>query len=538
MASLTEGSALARNGSISSNLRVLALLLVAAGTGTACDDPRESHVTLRDGIHTKEKGSIDQLTKLPNWFNTPSVPTASTFANKLVLVDFFGSYCGPCIAKIPELNRLQDEFGRSGLVVVGVSDESPRAIRNVTSRMNYLAAADAVGLWKLHKINAVPTVILVNGTSGDTLFSAVAPSSSALRAAITDALASEHFKSAPEILFKKGSTTGSAGDPSRDEVLLDKLVLSINRDPANASTEDIATLLRVYRANLGSRDNSSLDREVRLRAVLALGVLERLGKPPVSQQAWAQLLGLLKEHDPASQVRQAIANQVASKQRRTDAPEDRRAIAGQLAQLAIDQEADIHIKATLQLALARFDGRLPHFKEEYPPSNYFEIRAAAAESNRSPNRQIVALVRALTADATVSSAFAQEKVDQILERLHQSPVQPAESPSGIRALQLRVDLISILDELSGEEIPPAAQGELARLFAHLVIEDGPQDWGLQSILLQRLDRFGVKRVVATSEADFRLKLLQAVKEAENKPHLAYFARVVRLQLEDLELEGA
>ena len=40
---------------------------------------------------------------------------------KIVLIDFWASWCPPCIVEIPHLGQLQKQYGRRGFQVVGVS---------------------------------------------------------------------------------------------------------------------------------------------------------------------------------------------------------------------------------------------------------------------------------------------------------------------------------------------------------------------------------------------------------------------------------
>lgn len=49
------------------------------------------------------------------------------YRGKVVLVDFWASWCGPCLRSFPWLNRMQAKYADRGLVVLGVNLDKNRA---------------------------------------------------------------------------------------------------------------------------------------------------------------------------------------------------------------------------------------------------------------------------------------------------------------------------------------------------------------------------------------------------------------------------
>jgi thiol-disulfide isomerase/thioredoxin len=45
----------------------------------------------------------------------------SDYKGKVVLLNFWATWCGPCIEEMPDLIKLQEKYGEKGFVVVGLS---------------------------------------------------------------------------------------------------------------------------------------------------------------------------------------------------------------------------------------------------------------------------------------------------------------------------------------------------------------------------------------------------------------------------------
>jgi len=94
------------------------------------------------------------------------VPLAN-YKGQVVLVDFWATWCKPCLEVIPDLERLHAEYEDRGLVVVGVSiDEKPEAARVYAEKKKiaYPVLYDTAEApaWDLFKVKAIPATFLVD----------------------------------------------------------------------------------------------------------------------------------------------------------------------------------------------------------------------------------------------------------------------------------------------------------------------------------------------------------------------------------------
>lgn len=97
----------------------------------------------------------------------------SQYQGKLVYVDFWASWCGPCRQSFPWMNDMQARYGAQGLQIVGINvdakTEDARAfLAAVPAR--FVVAFDAAGATpRSYGIKGMPSSVLI-GPDGKILF--------------------------------------------------------------------------------------------------------------------------------------------------------------------------------------------------------------------------------------------------------------------------------------------------------------------------------------------------------------------------------
>jgi thiol-disulfide isomerase/thioredoxin len=102
-------------------------------------------------------------------FSLPALEGSATVSlaslrGRVVLLDFWATFCAPCVAALPRLQALQGARDSEGLTVVGLLvDDKPglAAKLAVKAGVRYPMLRAEAGVWNAYRVNALPSLVLV-----------------------------------------------------------------------------------------------------------------------------------------------------------------------------------------------------------------------------------------------------------------------------------------------------------------------------------------------------------------------------------------
>ena len=131
-------------------LMIFSILTMSIGCGQKKDN---KEISSKEEPRSVNKEQVNNTSNTENRTNQPQRPPVSIPApdftlattdgdlvslsdlkGKVVLLNFWGTWCGPCIREIPDFNNLHEKYQKNGLEIVGVTleygfnDETPKRI--------------------------------------------------------------------------------------------------------------------------------------------------------------------------------------------------------------------------------------------------------------------------------------------------------------------------------------------------------------------------------------------------------------------------
>jgi len=91
----------------------------------------------------------------------------SDYRGRVVLLDFFATWCGPCVAEIPHLKSLHEKFGEDLIIIsISVSPSSDTVEKLQEFRqehgIDWIIARDTIEISNEYDVQFIPTLVIID----------------------------------------------------------------------------------------------------------------------------------------------------------------------------------------------------------------------------------------------------------------------------------------------------------------------------------------------------------------------------------------
>lgn len=111
--------------------------------------------------------------RIANWIKGDAIDLTSGRGKNVYLIEFWATWCPPCLTSIPHLTEIQARYKDQGLVVIGISEENSDTVRpfvaQMGKRMDYRVAVDnngetGIAYMTANGVNTIPHAFLIDRT--------------------------------------------------------------------------------------------------------------------------------------------------------------------------------------------------------------------------------------------------------------------------------------------------------------------------------------------------------------------------------------
>ncbi len=154
--------------------RVLTIILILGGlTSVSAEESQQRNHKLSD---TEKEFLKKQFVELPNKVITAenfqgvpvndALPELYNYQNRFILLNFWATWCVPCLREMPDMERLHQELGKEGLVVLAVGmGEDKQRVKRFLKKHDFtfpILADPDMEISQLYGVQNLPVTFLID----------------------------------------------------------------------------------------------------------------------------------------------------------------------------------------------------------------------------------------------------------------------------------------------------------------------------------------------------------------------------------------